>query len=32
VSEIADGVGVHSDTARIYLEALVSEGVLERVT
>lgn len=32
VSEIADHLGVHPNTARFHLEALVGEGVVERVS
>lgn len=31
VREIADHVGIHANTARFHLEALVSDGVLDRV-
>jgi predicted ArsR family transcriptional regulator len=31
VSEVADQVGVHPNTARFHLEALVDDGVVERV-
>ena len=32
VSEIADHIGVHPNTARFHLEALVSDGIVERVS
>src|SRR5690349_15418508 len=31
VAEVADRLGVHLNTARFHLEALVNEGVVERV-
>ena len=31
VSEIADRLGVHPNTARFHLEALVGDGIIERV-
>jgi predicted ArsR family transcriptional regulator len=32
VAEVAEQVGVHANTARFHLEALVAEGVIDRVT